>query len=67
MPSSRPEIGYRPKRRVEDPLLTLVVDGASVPRAVLHRRFYYSAVLGVSAVFPKRIENPHRAETETLV
>jgi hypothetical protein len=39
MPSSKPDIGYRPKRRVEDPLLTLMVDGASVPRAVLRMRF----------------------------
>ena len=30
MPSSRPDIVYRPKRRVEDPLLALVVDGASI-------------------------------------
>jgi hypothetical protein len=39
MPNSTPDIGYRPKRRVEDPLLALVVDAASVSRAVLHKRF----------------------------
>ena len=32
-------IGYRPKRRVEDRLVTLVVDGVSVSRAVLNKRF----------------------------
>jgi hypothetical protein len=38
-PSCRPDVGYMPKHRVEDPLLALVVDGASVSRAVLRRHF----------------------------
>jgi hypothetical protein len=39
MPNSRPDIGYMPERRVEDPLLVLVVDGAGVFGAVLRTRF----------------------------